>query len=176
MVVRNKVALPIIMFSLVCLYPGLTKPMMNIRAGTELPLIGELTLYNETQSIIQTIAALADKDNTLVAVLILLFSVVIPLLKAILLMAVLLCPRLQLRQQLYNFVALIGKWSMADVFVVAIFIAFLATRSNPHIHATLHDGFYYFTAYCVLSMLGIQVMTVKGHPAQPGPAKCVRLP
>lgn len=165
MVIRNKIALLVILLSLACLYPGLTKPMMNIRAGAELPLIGELTLYDETQSIIQTITALIDNDNTLVALLILVFSILIPLLKAVLLLAVLVLPHWQLRQQLYNFVALIGKWSMADVFVVGVFIAFLATRSNPNIHATLHHGFYYFTAYCILSMLGIQIIATDHHPA-----------
>ncbi|MEO0779788.1 MAG: paraquat-inducible protein A, partial [Bacteroidota bacterium] len=65
------------------------------------------------------------------------------------------------RQQWFQFVRAIGKWSMADVFVVGVFLAFLATRSNENINAALHPGFYYFLAYCLISLLAIQVMKVE---------------
>ena len=44
---------------------------------------------------------------------------------------------------------------MADVFVVGIMLAFLATRSDDNIEAKLHEGFYYFLAYCMLSILSV---------------------
>jgi uncharacterized paraquat-inducible protein A len=97
-------------------------------------------------------------QNYLVAWLILLFSVVIPLLKAVILLIVLLFEKHALREQMLKFVSVIGKWSMADVFVVSIFMAYLATHSNEAVSATLHEGFYYFTAYCVLSILGTQLI------------------
>ncbi len=160
MSLRNKLALVLILTSLGCLYPGLTEPMMNIYAGAKLPLVGELVFFDETQSIIQSIRALHINDNTFVAFLILLFSVLVPVLKALLLFIALWMRPSRPRSFLYGFVALIGKWSMADVFVVGVFIAFLATKSNPNIHAALYPGFYYFTAYCIISVIGIQVMEV----------------
>ena len=39
-----------------------------------------------------------------------------------------------------------------------VFIAYLSTRSNESIEASLHGGFYYFTAYCLLSILGTQLV------------------
>ncbi len=64
---------------------------------------------------------------------------------------------------LHRFVSVIGKWSMADVFVVGILLAFLATRSDDNIHAQLHDGFYWFLAYCVISIISFQIMKVEGN-------------
>jgi uncharacterized paraquat-inducible protein A len=55
-------------------------------------------------------------------------------------------------------VLIVGKWSMADVFVVGIFIAFLAGQANPNMHAALHHGFYWFLAYCLISILSSQVL------------------
>ncbi len=155
---RNICALVLILASLGCLYPGLVFAMMTIKVGAVVPFVGQLNLYESTQSIIQTIENLFTMQNYLVAWLILLFSVVIPLLKAVILLIVLLFEKHALREQMLKFVSVIGKWSMADVFVVSIFMAYLATHSNEAVSATLHEGFYYFTAYCVLSILGTQLI------------------
>lgn len=158
MSVRNICALILILASLICLYPGLTFDMLTIKVGTVMPLIGQLDLYEATQSILQTIDNLFVNENYLVAWLILLFSVVVPLMKALMLLVVLLFKQFTRRNTLFHFVSIIGKWSMADVFVVSVFMAYLATQSNQAVSATLHEGFYYFTAYCVLSILGTQLI------------------
>ena len=156
--IRNIVALVLIILSLAMLYPGLTQPMMNITIQAALPLLGTMEFYNETQSIIASIKTLFDSDNALVAFLILLFSVVVPVLKAVFLLIALAIPIKDVRHHLHQLVMLVGKWSMADVFVVGIFMAFLAGKAHPSVNATLFSGFYYFTAYCVLSILGSQLM------------------
>ncbi|MEL6988227.1 MAG: paraquat-inducible protein A, partial [Bacteroidota bacterium] len=58
--------------------------------------------------------------------------------------------------KLYGFVKYIGKWSMADVFVVAIFLGFLAfnnmqTGIQTRSHVLL--GLYFFLTYCVVSIV-----------------------
>ncbi len=158
----NKIAIILIIISLFLLFPGLTKPIMSIHIGAKIPLLGQISLHDATQSIITTIQTLFDNDNTLVGFLILLFSVMVPVIKAILLLLVLLVPSLKHKVEIHRFVALIGKWSMADVFVVGVFLAFLATRSDDNIHAQLHEGFYYFTAYCLVSIIAIQLI----HPPE----------
>lgn len=155
---RNICALILILASLACLYPGLMSAMLTIKVGKVVPILGQLDLYEATQSIIQTIDNLFEDQNYLVAWLILLFSVVVPVVKVALLLVVLLFQTFSARELLLKFVSAIGKWSMADVFVVSIFMAFLATRSNDAVSATLHEGYYYFTAYCVLSILGTQLI------------------
>lgn len=158
---RNSIAFILIVASLACLYPGLTHPMMNINIGTTVPLLGRIDLFDQTQSIIQSVRSLQDSGNLLVAGLIFLFSVVIPVLKALLLLTVLAFKHLKGRNAIYKFVEVIGKWSMADVFVVGIFMAFLAGKANPNVAATLFDGFHYFVAYCLISIAGIQIMDIK---------------
>ena len=86
---RNIAALILIIISLGCLYPGLTKPILNIHIGAQIPLLGEFELFDRTQSVISGIRLLYDFDNNLVATLILLFSVVVPVLKAVILFLVL---------------------------------------------------------------------------------------
>ena len=160
---RNICALILILVSLGCLYPGLMFAMLTIKVGTVLPFVGNVEIYEATQSIIQTIDRLFATENYFVGWLILLFSVVVPLLKVALLLIVLIFKNYSSRQHLYKFVSAIGKWSMADVFVVSVFMAFLATRSNESVSAILHEGFYYFTAYCVLSILGTQLIQLDKH-------------
>jgi paraquat-inducible protein A len=157
---RNILALACIVLSMAMLYPGLTQPMMNLTIEATLPLLGKMEFYNKTQSIMESITSLFDGGNRLVAVLILLFSVIVPILKALFLLLALAIPVAGVRYYLHQIVLLIGKWSMADVFVVGVFMAFLAGSAHPSASATLHDGFYFFTAYCVLSILGAQLFKI----------------
>jgi len=158
---KNRAALILTIISLIVLYPGLINPILQISIAVELPILGKTTFYDQTQSILESVETLWDMDNELVAALILFFSVVIPVTKGIIILFVLLIKDFKLKTKIYRFVFLIGKWSMADVFVVGIFIAFLSTKSNSAIHAVLHPGFYYFVAYCLISLTAIQLTTLK---------------
>lgn len=158
---RNIIGLILIVASLACLYPGLTLPILNIHVGTSIPFVGEIELYDRTQSVISGIELLYEFDNHFVANMILIFSVVVPILKAVILCVVLAFRKWKYRVKAYNFVAIIGKWSMADVFVVATFLAYLGTSSEEAISSTIMEGLYYFTAYCIISLLAIQIIDVK---------------
>jgi len=54
---------------------------------------------------------------------------------------------------------------MADVFVVAIFVAYLAAngikenRALVDFNSQLGAGFYYFLGYCLISILATQLLT-----------------
>ena len=157
---RNILASALILVSLGCLIPGLWQPIFSIEVGANLPLVGTILLYESKQSILQTIETLHKNNNSLVAFLILFFSVLVPLIKAVSLLALLFIKKLQHLNGLHRFVAIISKWSMADVFVVGVLLAFLATRSNDAIEAQLHTGFYWFLAYCILSIGAAQIMSL----------------
>lgn len=157
---RNIIALILILISLGCLYPGLFEPILSLVVGADIPILGRLELQNSTNSIISTIQTLYGEGNPLVAFLILFFSVMVPVLKAVLLLVVLFIPQTPRRAGIYNFVHVIGKWSMADVFVVGVLIAYLGTQSNTNIEASLHEGFYYFLAYCLISLVAVQIMKI----------------
>ncbi len=79
-------------------------------------------------------------------------------------MFVALSPSRSATSKTHHFVGIISKWSMADVFVVGVFIAFLSLKTNENLSAELRSGFYYFTAYCILSIVAVQLIKVPHVP------------
>ena len=89
--------------------------------------VDDVEVYEQTRSIISSVQRLYEVGSPLPATLILLFSVIVPLGKAALVAWAMFVGRRPPARTLH-FVELIAKWSMADVFVVALFIAYLAPR------------------------------------------------
>lgn len=128
--------------------------------------VGEIEVYQQTRSILGSVQRLYEVGSPIPATLILLFSVIVPFGKAALVAwAMFMDP--SRRQRSLNFVEAIAKWSMADVFVVALFIAYLAAMAStttpgsgaaPLVAFTAHfgPGFYWFAAYCIFSLASQQ--------------------
>ena len=59
---------------------------------------------------------------------------------------------------------------MADVFVIAVFLAFLAAKGIREdtglvsFDASLGSGFYFFLGYCILSVASAQILYFKPPP------------
>lgn len=125
--------------------------------------VQDVEIYEQTRSILGTVRRLYDVGSPVPATLILLFSVVVPLGKAALVTwAAFMSDRVR-QQRTVRFVEAIAKWSMADVFVVALLIAYLAAQASqttpgsaaPALVAFTADfraGFYWFAAYCLFSL------------------------
>lgn len=119
---------------------------------------GQLQAYNNTRSIWGTVNELASTGNLPVAFLIVFFSVIIPTFKLLLQCASLLIPVAGLRRPVLWLNAALSKWSMADVFVMGMLVAYMAGSASGQMgdmlmmHATLEPGFYYFLAYCLFSI------------------------
>jgi uncharacterized paraquat-inducible protein A len=64
------------------------------------------------------------------------------------------------RRRLFLFTRSVSKWAMADVFVVGVFIAYLAAKATDNLDAVAERGFYFFAAYCLLSNLAFQLLEV----------------
>ncbi len=165
------------LIALIIFIPGIMLPMFSLSMEMTAQISGSsLTsqLINKELSLLTTIQELWQDQRLLVATLIFLFSICIPLLKTFLVIISYLKKHTSAEKNILNFVASVGKWSMADVFVIAIFLAVLSTN-----HAETADtqslslfsfkinllissetlsavglGFYYFTIYCLLSLLG----------------------
>jgi len=148
---RNIIGTLLVIVSFGVLYPGLTKPALTVSASVKVMAM-EMELVNETLSVLQTIEKLHKTNNDFVAGLILLFSVVVPIAKGVLLLFVLPLKNIKIRCGIHQFVKTISKWSMADVFVIALFLTFLSAGSSDLMKATLRPGFFYFTAYCLISL------------------------
>lgn len=161
-------------------FPGILLTMFSFNMEMAANLSGSAltsSLINKELSIIATVNELWDDQRLLVATLIFAFSVCIPLLKTIMLCFAYFAKSLKIEKRLINFVGAIGKWSMADVFVIAIFLAIMSTNHaetstseqfsvfgfkialdiSTQTLSAAGEGFYYFTAYCLLSLIGTQL-------------------
>jgi hypothetical protein len=132
--------------------------------------VGEVEVYQQTRSIVGSVRRLYEVGSPVPATLILLFSVIVPLFKAALVTWAVFLTGSAHRQRTLRFVETIAKWSMADVFVVALFIAFLAAQASatptqgPNaspaliaFSAQFGAGFYWFAAYCLFSLASQQI-------------------
>ena len=129
-----------------------------------LDVSGTVSAFDKTNSILGTARTLADGGNRFVAALILTFSVAVPVAKGLVMLGAALPLRPHLRSTLLGLASAAGKWSMADVFVIAIFIAFLGgnglsdSRGLVDIEASLGIGFAWFLGYCLLSIAASQLI------------------
>lgn len=157
---RNRIALALAVVSLALLWPGLVKPVLTIKATME--FFGSVReLSNETRSVVGAIDSLHKSGNDFVAGLILLFSVLIPLVKAALLVPMLTLRNQASRYRLFRFVSAISKWSMADVFAVGMLIALLAAKGTANLSAVAGPGLYFFAAYCLVSNAAFQLLRIE---------------
>lgn len=154
---RNVIAVVLSVVSLVLLWPGLTQPALTIKATmTFLGATRELT--NETRSVLGAAKKLHETGNDFVAGLILLFSVLIPFIKAALIIPIFALRGSATSARLYRFVRVISKWSMADVFAVGMLISLLVAQGTANLSAVAGPGFYFFALYCLVSNAAFQVL------------------
>ena len=148
--------------------PGGLKGALVSRLGAELGTrLGSgppIEVYHQTRSILGSVRYLYRVRSPIAATLILVFSVLVPFTKALLVLWAVWHRDPALRRRTLHFVELIAKWSMADVFAVALFIAYLAARASQSpsgpgatasivtFTATFGPGFYWFAGYCLVSL------------------------
>lgn len=127
---------------------------------------GNLTAFDKTRSILGTVQDLFQSNNQVVALLIITFSVFIPVIKGFATLISLLHLGTGARNSLQRFSLFISKWSMADVFVIGILVAFLAVNGIRedsglvNFDSILGPGFYFFLGYCLLSIAASQLIAI----------------
>ena len=141
------------------------QPVLTIKATME--MFGQTrVLSNETRSVVSAISSLHSSGNNFVAGLILLFSVLVPLLKAALLVPMCASRNAATSYRLYAFVRTMSKWSMADVFAVGMLISLLAAKGTANLSAIAGPGFYYFASYCLVSNAAFQALRFEAPAAE----------
>lgn len=161
--IRNIIGIVLIVISFIFLIPGLIEPMITFSGSIKI-LVFKKQVFNDTRSILRTVGNLVESRNYVVAGLIFLFSVLVPFFKGVLLLVVFTIKHEIRRHTIFRFVKNISKWAMADVFVVGIFVAFLAAKATKNMDASIEPGFYFFTAYCLFSLLALQMLRLKTPP------------
>ena len=138
----------------------------------QLEVSGSVTAFDKTRSILGTASELRDNGHLTVAILIVLFSVVVPAGKAILLLLAHGPVSAALKRTLLRVSDALSKWSMADVFVVATFMTYLATQgirtsqALVDFHSVPGKGFWFFLGYCLLSILATQMLGIADRREQ----------
>lgn len=149
---------------------GITAPMLTVLAYSNLPVLGTVVFRYDTKSILSTVGQLVETRNVLLGGLIALFSIVLPLAKMSL-MATALAPVADgVRGWSLRAMHAVGRWSMADVFVVAVLVAFLALSKDEYSDARVGLGLYFFAAYCLLSMIAAHYIASLPAPVRERPA------
>jgi hypothetical protein len=171
------------LISLILLLTGLLLPMINLDARIsemKFTMLGESitfqdqVLYFKSKSILEIVDLMLKQgkwDLILVGILVLAFSVLFPLSKLISSIGYIYSKKLKSSRLIKFLVFKTGKWSMADVMVVAIFMAYIGfegliseqLRQLDRLaqsmsvlttnQTNLQVGFYMFTSFVILSLL-----------------------
>ncbi len=171
----------LMLFCIVMLVGGVLSPMMEVEVRItrlDATLLGspiefrEQSLYYRSKTVLEVSKSLLEMHRpamTLVAILVVMFSVVFPALKMLALSASLFRPSLLRKSRIVRLLAFeLSKWSMADVMVLAIFMSFIAfngviesgmagLRTAPAVQqltiptnsSTILPGYYLFVGFCV---------------------------
>lgn len=132
--------------------------MMSSMLGLD-EIQGEVEVFQKTRSILGTVEELYHSGNGFVALLVGVFSIVIPGVKLSLMLIIQAPLSTLMKYKLEQFIQVIAKWSMADVFVVALIVSYMAGNASAGMgdmlktSANFEAGFYYFSAYCLFSLL-----------------------
>jgi len=145
--------------SSVFLVVGLMAPILSLVAYTDVVVLGKVVFKYESKGIITTVAELVRRDNIFIAAILFTFSVVTPLIKHVFTFLALRAQSQSVRERYVKFLSAIGKWSMADVLVVAIVLAFFVAGADEFSDSWLGVGLYFFTGYCLLSLAAVQLVT-----------------
>jgi hypothetical protein len=129
--------------ALLTLTLGLITPIFMVTIHKEVEYLGDVVLSFESKGVIGSIEKLV----------ILLFSVLIPVLKVLSLLIVSLFMKSSFAHGIIKFFKMIGKWSMVDVFVVSVFLVYLTANKGEISRAEIEVGLYFFLAYVIVSML-----------------------
>lgn len=149
--------------SLVLLAFGLILDMLKIDVTANFFI--DINFFNEKRSVLGTLQTLWESSNYLPFLLIFLFGIIVPLVKSAIIFYILLTKNVADKR--LQLVGKISKWAMADVFAISIFIAFLGARAMRNITAFLEPGFYYFTAYVLLSLVLVGLLKITSKITPP---------
>lgn len=114
----------------------------------------------ESHTIIGGVAELWMDDSRVLALLVFFASILVPIIKMLVTGALLISVhrrsawQLRHRTELYRLIELIGRWSMLDIYVVALLVALVRLQSVATIQAG--PGALAFGAVVVLTMLSAQ--------------------
>lgn len=139
--------------SLGLLLLGISMPILMVTIHQEVRYLGDVIFSFESKGVLGSIEKLWLGGEYVIAGVMILFSFIIPLLKTLSFFAMsLFLKRAWLHKVVVAF-KFLGKWSMLDVFVVALFLVYLSSNQGGVSRAEVEVGLYFFLAYVLLSLV-----------------------
>ena len=138
--------------SLLSLGFGIFTPIFSILIQKDLPIVGYVVLDFDSNTLLSSIEKLFSQENYFVGGIIFLFSIMFPLIK-ILIMSLALFVKNATLIKVTKISSILSKWSMLDVFVLAIFLVYLSTSKSNTIVSEIQVGFYMFFSYVILALI-----------------------
>ncbi len=134
----------IIVAASVCLVLGLILPIVKL---------SQFYVLTDEHSLISIVRALYQDGEIFLSAIIMIFSIVIPILKIVYLLAVATIPEGDDmgRNRMLHRMEWLGKWSMLDVLVLALMIFYI--KSSGIADASSQPGIYLFFSAVLLTML-----------------------
>ena len=139
--------------AIITLILGLITPILMVTIHKEVEYLGDIVLSFESKGVLGSISKLMESGDVVVALVILLFSVIVPVLKVFSLLFISIFMQSRFATKIVSFFKMIGKWSMVDVFVVAVFLVYLTSNNAEVSRAEIEVGLYFFLAYVIVSMI-----------------------
>ncbi len=128
-------------------------------AGLWLPVLTVRKIWEKnTFTILGGVQNLCEDRQFFLAAVIFFFSIVFPFAKLAALYAIWFLPmRPESRKRILGGLSMLGKWSMLDVFVVAVII--VSVKLGVLASANAEEGIYYFAASILLAMIATAAET-----------------
>jgi hypothetical protein len=143
----------ITLMALISLLVGIFAPIMIMSIHKSVDILGNITLTAQSKSLSGTLSTLFESGEFVVGAFLMLFSIILPAFKNLSLVFVSLFIKSKFAHSTVHFFKIIGKWSMADVFVVAMLLVFLSNSGDGSSHAEIEIGLYFFMTYVIVSMI-----------------------
>jgi len=146
-------AILISLTSIAALIFGIITPILMIVIHKYVNYLGDIILSFESKTIVGTIEHLYSSHNYPVALIILLFSIIVPFIKSLLMLIIAIFKEFHIANKLMSIFKHLGKWSMLDVFVVSLLLVYLSMGSSQNSYSEIESGLYLFLIYVILSII-----------------------
>lgn len=130
---------------------GITLPILHMQ---------KLYFFEETPSIVSLLVALWEEENYIIALAVLAFSVVFPLLKLMIVFIAAIAPQARLvHSPIIKWAGVLSKWSMMDVLLVALVIT--AAKTSGLADAFVQPGLWFYAASAIAGAIAAALLKTK---------------
>lgn len=152
---RLQVVWALLITAMICYIPANLLPVMSVVS------VGK----TQANTLLQGVVHFMQSGAYLLGLVVLIASILVPLFKMLTLLGLLLsmqfgwCEYLVEKTRLYRFAALIGPWSMVDVFVIALMVSMIQFGEVASI--LVGDGTLAFAAVVLLTILATELLDIR---------------